>query len=237
MMEDIHSLPSLDEMHALELRLFSAYHAMNNTDSGIGTLDLRGNITYANRALCSILGAQTEQEILGRNLDLWFDEASLIHPMLQQVTDLKPWASEQNILYKGASKWLRLSAVPDLYEATHDLRGIVISLQDTEERHRAELAEAQIERNRVMMESLGTICHAIGQPATVLLSSIEFLKLGIADEATQKDMLNLCYDAILELRDLLKQLSAKRKYATEAYIPGNQQFNDILAIDATASKE
>ena len=35
-----------------------------------------------------------------------------------------------------------------------------------------ELAEIQVERSKVVMESLAGFCHALGQPATVILSSM-----------------------------------------------------------------
>ena len=38
-------------------------------------------------------------------------------------------------------------------------------------------AEQQVERSKVVMESLAGFCHALGQPAQVLLSSIELLKM------------------------------------------------------------
>ena len=47
---------------------------------------------------------------------------------------------------------------------------------------RLAIAEMQVERSKVVMESLAGFCHALGQPATVLLSSIELLKMDGVDE-------------------------------------------------------
>ena len=55
--------------------------------------------------------------------------------------------------------------------------------------HRLALAEMQVERSKVVMESLAGFCHALGQPATVLLSSIELLKMPSTDPELQKQVL------------------------------------------------
>ena len=51
---------------------------------------------------------------------------------------------------------------------------------------RLAIAEMQVERSKVVMESLAGFCHALGQPATVLLSSIELLRMPETDEETRK---------------------------------------------------
>ena len=68
---------------------------------------------------------------------------------------------------------------------------------------RLALAEVQIERSKVVMESLAGFCHALGQPAQVLLSSIELLKMPGTDPELQKQVLEICYDAAVEIRSLL----------------------------------
>ena len=72
---------------------------------------------------------------------------------------------------------------------------------------RLALAEVQIERSKVVMESLAGFCHALGQPAQVLLSSIELLKMPGTDPELQKQVLEICYDAAVEIRSLLAQLA------------------------------
>lgn len=93
-------------------------------------------------------------------------------------------------------------------------------------------AELQIERSKVVMESLAGFCHALGQPATVLLSSIELLKMQGAgtDPEMQKQILDICYDAVIEIRDLLAQMKKKREYVAEAYLPGNEKAGNMISI-------
>ena len=82
---------------------------------------------------------------------------------------------------------------------------------------RLALAEVQVERSKVVMESLAGFCHALGQPAQVLLSSIELLKMDGVDTDTQKQVLDICYDAAMEIKNLLAQMKEKREYVAEAY--------------------
>ena len=60
---------------------------------------------------------------------------------------------------------------------------------------RLAIAEMQVERSKVVMESLAGFCHALGQPATVLLSSIELLKMDGVDEETKKQVVDMCHEA------------------------------------------
>lgn len=95
---------------------------------------------------------------------------------------------------------------------------------------RLALAEIRAERSRVVMESLAGFCHALGQPATVLLSAVELLKMDGVDAETKKGVLDMCYDAALEIKSLLAQMNEKREYANEAYLAGNERAGTMIAL-------
>lgn len=92
------------------------------------------------------------------------------------------------------------------------------------------IAEMQVERSKVVMESLAGFCHALGQPATVLLSSIELLKLPETDETTRNAVLDMCYDAVIEIRSLLAEMKKKREYVAEAYLAGNDSAGKMISL-------
>ena len=94
---------------------------------------------------------------------------------------------------------------------------------------RLALAELQAERSRTVMDSLAGFCHAFGQPATVLLSSIELLRMG-CDAETQKEVLDICYDAAMEIRSLLAEMKEKREYAREAYLSANERAGEMISL-------
>ena len=93
-----------------------------------------------------------------------------------------------------------------------------------------EIARAKVERSRVVMESLAGFCHALGQPATVMLSSIELLKMPETDEETRKEVLDVCYDAVLEIRSLLAEMKKKREYVSELYLASSEEAGKIIAL-------
>lgn len=198
-----------------EQKLLSAYHAMDNTDAGIGIVDMRGMITYANRMMIQLLAEGNESAVVGRHLDDWFDRKNVIDPLLENIQRGESWTGEQRLLSHEKTSWLMISAVPDINE-DNELCGMVLSIRDTAERRRAEIAEQQAERNRALMESLAGACHELGQPATVLLTSIEILKLeGDKDDQMRHEMVDLSYGAVIQLRELLQQMNAKRIAAAE----------------------
>ena len=89
---------------------------------------------------------------------------------------------------------------------------MVISVVDISDRRRAEIAELQIKHDRSIMEGISDTCHAIGQPATVLLSSLEILKDSPnIDFKARKEVEDMCYSAVLELRECLWEMNAARR--------------------------
>ena len=92
------------------------------------------------------------------------------------------------------------------------------------------IARAKVERSRVVMESLAGFCHAIGQPATVILSSVELLKMPETDAETRDQILDVCYDAALEIRNLLAEMKKKREYASELYLAGKEEAGKIISL-------
>ncbi len=95
---------------------------------------------------------------------------------------------------------------------------------------RLRVAEVQAERAKVVMDSLAGFCHALGQPATVMLSSIELLKMGGIDEATKRQVIDMCYDAVMEIKALLAEMKQRREYVAEAYLAGNDAAGNMISL-------
>lgn len=193
-----------------EQNLNSAYHAMDNTDAGIGIVNMDGIFTYANRMMIKLLAQGNEQAVLGAHMNTWFDQTTVVEPIFAGLVSRRSWTGEQWLMTGGEkSSWLTISAVPDI-NSDDELCGIVIAIRDTADKRRAEIAEQQTARNRVIMESFSSICHALGQPATVLLTSIELLRLNSGlDDTMKAEVLDLCYDAALEMREQLGKMSTR----------------------------
>ena len=101
---------------------------------------------------------------------------------------------------------------------------------------RLRAAELQAERAKVVMESLAGFCHALGQPATVLLSSMELLKMDGVDEDTKRQVVDMCYDAVMEIKSLLAEMKQRREYVAEAYLSGNDNAGNMISLPEWSDK-
>jgi hypothetical protein len=84
-----------------------------------------------------------------------------------------------------------------------------------------------------MIESLGTACHHIGQPATVLRLYIDSLAKENASEAT-RDRLEECRQAIEAIADVLHRLRNISEYRTVPYVTvpvGDSSAGETRIID------
>lgn len=112
-----------------------------------------------------------------------------------------------------------------------ELDGVVLSFVDMTDRLRAQQAERDVERNRVMMESIGSVCHHLGQPSTVLINSIEML-MRLNDDARQErdELLGLCHEAAEQLCLKLHELNDLRLYRSEPYLASAPADGRIVAL-------
>lgn len=101
---------------------------------------------------------------------------------------------------------------------------------EEETSRRLAIAEMQVERSKVVMESLAGFCHALGQPSTVLLSSIELLKMDGIDEETKRQVIDMCHEAVLEIKSLLAEMKTRREYVAEAYLAGKAEAGNMISL-------
>lgn len=92
------------------------------------------------------------------------------------------------------------------------------------EMQRKSLLEA--ERQRIMMQSMGTACHHISQPLTVLRSYIVLLKRR-ENDPQNKAMLTEAFKACEEICDIIWRIGRLSEYDTEAYLePDSDHSNN-----------
>jgi signal transduction histidine kinase len=128
------------------------------------------------------------------------------------------WGGQINLVHSsGQTIAADCDAAPTL-DSDGDCVGAVLSFADITDTIRAQEAERTIERNRVMMESIGSVCHHLGQPSTVILNSLEMLqRLDESDAEERKELLQMSLDAAEQIGDLLRELNDLRTYRSEAY--------------------
>lgn len=205
-----------------EEQLRTIKNAVENADTGIGVAGLDGALLYGNPALAALCGESSPEKIAGRKLDELLGDATVALQLTQAVQDGRGAFVELPLLHPtdGSQRWIQVSAAPNL-NSDDALIGMVLSLVDISDRHRAEEAERVVERDRVMMESIGAVCHHLGQPATVLLSSLEMLtRERTPDAETRAELLKMSLEAAEALRTTLQELNEVRHYDAEPYPAG-----------------
>ena len=108
-------------------------------------------------------------------------------------------------------------------------------------RHRMDMISEQgkqlmhAERQRVMVESLCTACHCLGQPATSIRCYLDLMR-------TQKmspigeEYLNICIGECDRMSDILVELQGIEHYQTESYCEcSSEQSGETLKIIQTKS--
>ena len=73
------------------------------------------------------------------------------------------------------------------------------------------------ERQRVMIESLGSLCHHLGQPATLIAAHLYMLQQQVENPEMKKTV-EACQQAFDALRDILARLQRIAIYRTEPYL-------------------
>jgi DNA-binding response OmpR family regulator len=98
-------------------------------------------------------------------------------------------------------------------------------LRRTVQMQQKELLDA--ERQRVMIESLGAVCHHLGQPLTSMTMNLQTLK-GTKNlkGAKEQSLLDMCIKATERLADVIHHIRQAREYRTKPYLP-NTSILDI----------
>lgn len=193
--------------------------AVQNAATGIVISDLNGQIDYINQAGARLWGESKPESITGSNLKQLIPGEDTVTAILATVQRGESWSGELILSRKDSTTiHVQLTTAPNR-NADEELIGMVMSFLDISDRIRAQDAEQQAERQRVMVESLGAACHHLGQPATVLLASLELLaRIGPSDKDMSGELLKSSIDAAESLRTMLHNLNDITEYRTTPYI-------------------
>ena len=77
------------------------------------------------------------------------------------------------------------------------------------------------ERHRGMIESLGSACHHLGQPMSVMTMCLDIMKKRKWAPKVQ-DLVDECGDAVEAVNDILRRLQEVSVYRTEPYLPARE---------------
>lgn len=219
-----------------EDRLRTGHNAINNCLSGIAVADPMGIIVYANPAALRLWGCTSEKDLHGQSiLNLWQDRTRARH-MLDMIMDAdREWNGDLVALGRdGRTTALHVAAACNL-DNDDEVTGMVFSFIDISDRLRADAAVRQAETREAMLASLAAACHHLGQPATVLLTSMEMLKRKLQHPDSDTHLLlESAHDAAVKLAEVLGKLATTSEYRTTDYLLGSKSdspFNKILDIE------
>ncbi len=222
-----------------EEMLRTVHNAIQNASTGIAVSNRRGLLKYVNKATVALWGVNSEEDLLGRDLRALIPDTKQVDTIIEAVHSGQDWTGEIALPRQdGATLLVQVSAAGNR-DADNELVGMVFSFLDISDRKRAEEAEKHAERQRVMVESIGAACHHLGQPATVLLASLELLQRkpeGI--QLSANELLDTSIEAAESLRTMLHRLNDISEYHTDSYIRGVPDMGDssprILAVHEEA---
>ena len=215
-----------------EDRLQMADVAIHTSPSGIAVIDLDGMLVYNNPALCRLFGHDGES-LAGSNLAGLFSDPEITQSLLAAISEGKDWNGRVECLRDDGSRVVAECDAAGNSNSDGDLIGAVLSFTDMTDRLRVAKAEQTIERNRVMMASLGSICHHLGQPSTVLLNCMELLqRMDDGEKERRKELLDLSLSAAESMSRLLRELNDLRTYRSEAYLAQSQPDGDQIVAMA-----
>ncbi len=223
-----------------EERLKTVDTAMRAARAGIAMVTPEGRLWYANPAMRTLCGCN-EQEYRDKKIMLsaWLADETMAESLLEITKTAGSWCGELRLKGPdGADVVTECQAVANIDPEGEHI-GMVLSVSDMTDRLRALNAERQVERTRVMMESLGGVCHHLGQPATVLLTSLEFLaRLPEDEKTTRRDLMKHCLEAAESLRVTLRKLNNIHLYQTEEYLKDESaQGQHIVSLPTTDASE
>jgi signal transduction histidine kinase len=106
----------------------------------------------------------------------------------------------------------------DLFAIEQNMNRIILQTEErihTLENHMQILLET--ERQRVLLESLGAACHHLGQPTTVLVTSLQIMKHQDLSPDL-REMVEACAHSSHEIMEILHKLQGISVYKTEPYL-------------------
>ncbi len=222
-----------------EGELRTVHTAIKNARTGIAIADLDGLLIYANPAMAGLCQCAGDEELRTRPLSQLVREPATVAAILTAVREGRSWSGELTLQRQdGSGLEVQASATVNV-DTEEQVIGMVLSFVDISDRRRAEQAERAVERNRVMMESLGSVCHHLGQPSTVLLSSIEMMiRLRERDPRALEELLQLSLSAAEGLRTTLRELNDLRQYRSEPYLASsNPEGQRIVSLPQAGAGE
>ncbi|NLL84874.1 MAG: PAS domain-containing protein [Lentisphaerae bacterium] len=199
--------------------LRTIYNTVQNAGTGMAVADTDGRLIHINPALRRMWQLRDDVNAVDLSLADLVGEVTATAIMQICAPGSQTTWNQEIPLHLGDDDplWVQVSAAINL-DPDNIPTGVVLSFLDVSDRMRAEAIDRLRDRDRVMAQSLGAVCHHLGQPTTVLLSSIEMLRsIKEDDKTTLETLLEISLEAAEEVRQILRRLNDLDVYNPVAY--------------------
>ncbi|MBT3193027.1 MAG: PAS domain S-box protein [Verrucomicrobia bacterium] len=203
-----------------EEMLRTEHNAIQNAANGIAVADLAENLEYVNPAFAEMIGAESAESLVGVAVLSVVGENEMTREMMDKVlVGGETWNGELTVARSGEEDAKLEVLATCNRNSDGDTVGVVFSFTDLADRHRAEAAMRESERQRVMLESLGAACHHLGQPATVLMANLGIIRERLdTNDKLIGDLVENSLDAVTRLGEVLHKLNEVNEYRTTRYL-------------------
>jgi PAS domain S-box-containing protein len=203
-----------------EEKLIVVKNAIQNSGSGIAITDLDAKIQYVNPAVCLMWGYADASQLEGKDVRNLLDPEAVEVDFISSITSgNEARVREATAVKSDGNRFNAQIMAAANRNSDGELVGMVFSFVDISDRKRAEEAEREAERQRVMLESLGAACHHLGQPATVLLANLGIMRhRSDGGNEDMKELVDACLTAAEALSETLHKLNAINEYRTTPYL-------------------
>lgn len=204
-----------------EEMLRTEHNAIQNSGEGIAIGNIHGLLEYVNPAVVRMWGFKETSELLGLDFrDLLADRTKADHILNEVMGARQFWSGEVKARRSNGTEFDMQASAACNRNSDGEQVGMILSFTDISDRKRADEAEREAERRRVMLESFGAACHHLGQPATVLLANLDIMKqhLEKTDDKTFLELLENSIAALETLGGIMHKLNTVNEYRTTKYL-------------------
>jgi PAS domain S-box-containing protein len=209
-----------------EEMLRTEHNAIQNAGNGIAIANSNGLLEYVNPAVARMWGYEKTEDLRGRDFRTLFADNRNAETILAATQgNHQYWSGEIKARRRDDSQFdIQVSAACNR-DSEGEHVGAIFSFTDISDRKRADQAEREAERRRVMLESFGAACHHLGQPATVLLVNLGIIsrKLEEHDDQSLKELLESSLESMKTLGEILRKLNTVNEYRTTKYLEGSAE--------------
>ncbi|OVE75665.1 hypothetical protein BVX97_03905 [bacterium E08(2017)] len=197
--------------------------------------DIESRFILINRAMAKLLGVDKPEDAYGKtDFDFFaeehaqqaFDDEQRIiktgHPLIG--------AEEKETWPDGHITWVTTTKVP-LKNNEGEIVGTFGISRDITTLKEAESAITDSENRRVMLESFGTACHHMGQPATVILGHSQLLKMADNDfDEETMQIIDQIASSADEIGKILQKMNDINEYRPTKYLESQENSENIIEL-------